>query len=50
MFWEPIGAVVLSVFLTVFLFFLVYLAAYFIVDGGIKTGRKIKARWNDKKE
>ena len=42
MFWEPAGAMALSIFLTVLLFMTVYFAAYLIVAGFFKTARLIK--------
>ncbi len=40
--WEPIGAIVFSIFATMLLFTMVYLTAYLIVKGGFFTYKKIK--------
>ena len=39
--WEPIIPVVLVIFLTCLLFFMIYLAAFAVVKGGMFTYRKI---------
>ena len=50
MFWEPAGAMALSIFLTIALFMAAYASAYLIVSGFFKTGRAIKKIVQDKKE
>ena len=50
MFWEPAGAMALSIFLTIALFMLVYATAYLIVSGFFKTVRSIKKLINENKK
>ena len=50
MFWEPAGAMALSIFLTIALFMSVYAAAYLIVAGFFKTTRSIKKIIREMKE
>jgi len=48
MFYEPVIAMSLTIFLTITMFMALYLTSYLIVYGGITTARKIKARIQDK--
>ena len=36
-----------SIFLTIFMFFVLYLMSYFIVWGALFTFKKIKDKWNE---
>ena len=47
---EVSGAVALSIFFTVTLFFALYLISYGIVVGALFTGRKIKQKWKEGEE
>ena len=50
MYLEPVLAMSLSVFLTITMFFGMYLFAYAIVSGAMHTKEKIKARVYRKKD
>ena len=44
MFWEPVIAMSLSIFLTILLFLMLYLMAYLIVNAGVYVAKKIKIK------
>jgi hypothetical protein len=48
--WEPVSAVALSIFLTVSLFFAVFVAAYLICRGFFFTWKMIKKAWEATKK
>ena len=50
MFWEPAGAVALSIFLTIALFLSAYGAAYIIVSTFFKLIKSIKKKIKESKE
>ena len=51
MYLEPIAAMSIAIFLSVTMFFAMYLTAYAIVSGALFTAKKIKLKiYQDKKE
>lgn len=48
--WEPASAVALSIFLTVSIFFAVFIAAYLICRGFFFTWKMIKKAWDSTKD
>ncbi len=44
MFWEPVVAISLSIFVTIFLFFILYTMSYGIVHCGVYVAKKIKLK------
>ncbi len=47
MFYEPVIAISLSIFITTLLFMAFYVMSYSILYGAIFTTRKIKAKWEE---
>ena len=50
MFWEPVAAVSVSIFLTILLFLVLYLSAYSIVWGAVEVAKMIKSKLKELRE
>ena len=47
MFWKPIFSIAFAILLTVILFFVVYVAAYFIALGAMKLAKMLRDKWHE---